>query len=159
LAQRRNRERDGIETIVQVATKSSVLDLALEVAVRGGDKTHVDRKRLHSSYAEHFALLDRAKELRLRGARELPHLVEKPSASERGLEEPRLRAIGAGECALLVSEELRLDQALGERGAVETEEHAASAPGPVMDRFCNDLFADAGLPEQKDRYGSGSDTI
>jgi len=57
-------------------------------------------------------------ELGLEPQRHLPDLVEKERALIGGLELPRLLPIRARECALLVTEQLRLEQLTGKRGAV-----------------------------------------
>src|SRR5262249_49564017 len=98
-----------------------------------------------------LALLDRAKQLRLRSEWELSHLVEEDRSSARSFEKTRLRLIGAGECALLEAEELRLDDRLGECRAVDLDERAVAPLRTRVDRFGDHLFADSGLAEKKHR--------
>src|SRR5256714_12428238 len=60
-----------------------------------------------------------------------------------------LPRVGAGERALLVSEELRIRQRLRERGAVETDERPPGARTPQVKLFDDDLLSDAGLPQNE----------
>src|SRR6202008_933278 len=52
---------------------------------------------------------------------------------------------GAGEGALLVAEELALEQRVGQRGAVDGDERLAPARGEVVDGLGDELLAGAAL--------------
>ena len=75
-----------------------------------------------------------------------------PSASSK---RPLRWAIGAGERALLVAEELALDERVGQRGAVELDEGPGPARAQVVDRVGDELLADAGLALQEDGARGG----
>src|SRR5262249_46324873 len=66
------------------------------------------------------------------------------------LEQARLGLHGPGEGALLVPEQLALEQALGKRSAVETQERLAMARRVAMDDLGEDLLAAARLAEEQD---------
>ena len=88
---------------------------------------HVDLDRLVAADALERALLQDAQELDLRRRRDLADLVEEERAAVGLLEAPGAPPIGAGEGALLVAEELALEERLGERGAVERDERRLGA--------------------------------
>ena len=57
LAQGRHRDRKDIEAIVEIASERSVLDHALEVAVRRGDDPHIHALGPGAAKAFELALL------------------------------------------------------------------------------------------------------
>ena len=67
----------------------------------------------------------------------------------RRLEEPGTRDHRAAECAAFVSEELSLEDRLGERRAVQLQERLVRAPRATMDGVGEDLLADARLAEHE----------
>ena len=75
------------------------------------------------------AVLEHAEELHLRGDGHLRDLVEEERAAVRGLESAVALLGGAGERALLVAEELGLEEGLGERGAVDGDERLLRRAG------------------------------
>src|SRR5437899_3102280 len=88
--------------------------------------------------------------------RHLPDLVEKERALIGGLELPRLLPIRARECALLVTEQLRLEQLTGKRGAVNLQELAMGARRRLVDRPGHHFLADSTLtPQQQRGVGGG----
>ena len=72
------------------------------------------------------------------------------------LEPPLLARLGAGERALLVAEQLRLDQAVGQRRAAHLDERLLRAQRAVVDRVRDQLLAGARLAaDQRGRVGAG----
>ena len=90
-----------------------------ERPVGGRDDAHVHGARRVLAHAPHLALLQHAQQLGLRARRQLGHLVEEQRAAVGVLEQPGARADGAGEGAARVTEQLGLDQVVGQRGAVD----------------------------------------
>ena len=82
-------------------------------------------ERLGPADALEFPLLEDAEQLGLRRSGQLADLVEEDRAAGGALEPAGPLAVGAGEGASLVAEELALDQALGQRAAVDPDERAA----------------------------------
>ena len=74
-----------------------------------------------------LALLQHAQQLGLHRRRDVADLVEEQRAAVGELEAAELALDGAGERALLVAEQLALEQRLGERAAVDLDERAARA--------------------------------
>ena len=77
--------------------------------------------RLHGLRLEH------AQELRLRRERQLAELVEEQRAAARLDERALAIAVGAGERAADVAEQVRVDQVLGDRAAIDDDERALRA--------------------------------
>ncbi len=97
-----------------------------------------------------LALLEHAQQLGLEVGRHLANLVEQQRAPLRHLEQPFLVRLRAGEGPLLVAEQLRLDQVLGDGGAVDLDERALGALAVVVDRVGDELLAGAVLPLDED---------
>ena len=69
---------------------------------------------------------------------------------------PGLRVAGAGERALLVAEQLRLEQRLGNRRAVDGHERTVGARAQRVQRAGEQLLAGAALAfEEHGRVGGG----
>src|SRR5436305_10744408 len=121
LTQRRQVQRDDVESIVKIRTEAARLDLFLEIAVGRGDEPRVDRNGLGGADGNHFAVLQNAKQLYLsRRGRLTDFIEEERSRGGRG-EEAFLVFHGAGERSLHVPEQFALEQSFGERAAVDGE--------------------------------------
>ena len=107
------------------------------------------RTRAVAADALELALLQHAQELRLQLERELADLVEEERAAVGELEAPVRRCSRAGEGALLVAEELALDERRRERRAVDRDERPAAARARLVDRARDELLAGAGLAEEQ----------
>ena len=92
-----------------------------------------------------LALLQHPQELRLRGQAHLGDLVEEQHAARRELHLAGLRLVRAREGAAFVAEQLRLEQLLGQRGAIQCHERPALARGRRMDEPRHDFLAGARL--------------
>src|SRR5581483_1733890 len=140
LAQRGQVHGHDVQTVVEVGPEAAVLDREREVAVRGRDDADVDGDGLRAPDAEELAVLEDAEELRLRSRAHLADLVEEERPLVRQLELAELLRVGVREGALLVSEELALEERLGDRGAVERDERAVGARALVVDRLRDQLL-------------------
>src|SRR5207247_2534496 len=104
------------------------------------DDARVDRVRLAAADAQDLALLQRAQELHLDVRRDLGDLVEEERAAVGALEAAGARRDGAREGALLVAEELALEDTLGEGLHVDGDERAADALAPVVEQAGDQLL-------------------
>ena len=170
------REGDHVEPVVEVLAEAARRDLLLEILVRRGDHAHVDLDRLGSADALEAVLLEDAQDLRLRHQAHVGDLVEEDRAAVGQLELAPLLGERAGEGALLVTEELRLDQLLRQRGAVHLHERALAASALEVDLARDELLARAVLAgdqhpgvggprhldlllEAHDRFGAAEDLV
>src|SRR5205823_13508663 len=75
----------------------------------------------------------------------LADFVEKHGAAVRLPQEPRVVAIRARETAARVAEELRLEQRVGDAGAVDRHERSLAPAAAAVNQPRDDLLADARL--------------
>src|SRR5262249_33951304 len=135
LAKGRDLQRDHVEAIEEVLAEAALVDELAQAAVGRGDDAHVDVKRLVAPYPLERTLLEKSQQLDLRGGGDLAHLVEE-ERSLVGLFEPPLAARdGSGEGAPLVPEQLALQKALGQSGAVEADQGELGAGARAVDRL------------------------
>ncbi len=156
-AQRRHGDREDVEPVEKVRPELAGSRAAAEVAVRCRDQPHVGAQRARAANTLELLLLEHAQELRLRLERELADLVEEDAAAVGELEPPAPLLGRAGEGALLVAEELALDQLARQRRAVHRHERPLAARAAVVDRARDELLAGAGLAEDQHRAVGGRD--
>src|SRR6185503_4189984 len=122
LAQRWQRERQRAHAEVQVAPKTVLPLQQREVVVRGHDQPDVDLAVAQVAQASKAPLLEDLQQLRLHLQVEVPDLVQEHAAAVRDLEQARLAERGARERALLVAEQLALEQLPRQARAVQVDE-------------------------------------
>src|SRR5262249_26057000 len=118
LAQRRQLDRHHLEAEVEVLAKLPLGDRRLQVAVRRRQQADVDLDWLVGADAVDLLVLQDTQQLRLQRQRHVANLVQEQRAAAGVLEAPFAHALGAREAAWLVAEQLVLQQALVEGGAV-----------------------------------------
>ncbi len=146
--QRRQMDGKRAQPVVEVLAEVTARDERAQVPMRRRDDARRERLLDLGADRAHAVLLEHAEEPRLRIRRELGHLVEEDRAVLRRPKKPDARTFGAGEGALLVSEELRLEQCGRERSAVDRDERTAPL-GEPMDRASDELLPGARLPEYR----------
>ena len=137
--------------MVEVAAEATSADFGAHIAIGGGDHARVGHTALGFAYALVLALLQHAQQLRLQLERQLADLIEKQRRVLRVLEIAGARRRGAGERALCISKQGRLDQVRRYRGAVEHEEWACGALTHHVQRLRDQLLAAAGFALDQDR--------
>ena len=118
-AQRRQSDREDAEPVEQVGTELALAGPAFQVAVGGRDQPHVGPDRFAAADALEGLVLQHAQQLGLHRQRHVADLVEEQRAAAALLELADPAAVGAGEGALLVAEQLAFQQVLGDGGAVD----------------------------------------
>ena len=147
-------DREDRQPEVQVLAILTRRDRGLEVAVRRRHDADVHLQRHGAADAFEALLLQRAQDLRLQRQRQVADFVEEQRAAVRELELARLPRRRAGERALLVTEELGLEQRLGNRGAVDGDERSVGARAQHVQRAREQLLARAALAfDQHGRVG------
>ena len=151
LAQRRHLDRHDVQPVVEVLAELAGLDHRRQVAVGGGDQPHVDLDRPRAAEPLELVLLQDAQDLGLRVGAHVADFVEEQRAAVGLLEAADALLVGAGERALLVTEQLGLEQVLLQRRAVHLDEVARRAMRVVVDRAGDELLAGAGLAADQHR--------
>ena len=126
------------------------------VAVKHAD---VDRLGAVLADAHDHLLLQHAQELDLQVERHLADLVEEDGAAVGRVELARLVGDGAGERALDVTEQLRLEQVLGNGAAVDGDERPLGARRAAVHLARDELLAGAGLAGDEHRDVGGGDLL
>jgi hypothetical protein len=151
-AQRRQRDCADLEPVVEVLAKLARAYHRGEIAMGRGHQPHVDPARRRLAEPADFSLLQDAQEIALRYRRQVADLVEEDRAAMRRLEDSGARPIGAGEGAAGVSEEVRKQQRLGERGAVHRHPGRAGTAAHAAQLAGGELLAAAALAEKEHRH-------
>ena len=121
-AQRRDREADDVEAVEEVFAEAAGADGVFEVGVGGGDDADVDGQRAGFTERGDLAGFEEAEQLGLEVEAELADFVEEQGAVAGGADQAELIAVGAGEGAAAVAEQLALEQVARDGGAVEGDE-------------------------------------
>ena len=127
-AQRRQVEGHHVQSVVEVLTKLSGAHLCCQVDVGRRHDTDVRRDRTITANSLETPFLQHPQQARLHTRVGDTHLVDEQSATARLLEPPEALAHGTGESTFLMTEQLRLENTLGERGAVDFDKGAVGAP-------------------------------
>src|SRR5215472_5185517 len=105
-AKRRNEDGHDVDAKVKIFAKVAFANGVFEVLVRCGDEAEIDFARGAAAEALHRTFLKDTQEFALQAGIESGDLVEKERAGVGQLDHSGLGGIRAGECALLVAEEL-----------------------------------------------------
>ena len=109
--------------------------------------------------ALNFASLEEPQQQALHPQSHLADFIEEHRAHVRRLELAGLVAIGAGKAALHVAEQLRLEQRLGQAGAIDRRERHVCARAAVMNAARDNLLADAALAGDQNLRIAAGDAI
>src|SRR5262252_6624385 len=137
--QRRQIDRDDVQTEEEIVAEVAVGHGARQVAVGGGDDAHVDANVLFPSEAGELAVLQDLEELSLQRKAHVPDFIEEHRPLVRELELARFLVNGASKGAALEAEQLRLEQLARKRGAVDLHERPI-APGRRAVQRAGDQF-------------------
>src|SRR6266851_3754218 len=152
VAQRRQLQRDDMQSIEEVLAELAPHHRLAQVLVGGGDDAQVDFLRPRPAHRHEGAFLKDAQQLHLHGRRHVGHLVEEERPAVGHLEEAGLVARRAGERALDVPEELALQQLVVQRRAVLRHELLVLARAVEVERAGDQLLAGAVLAMHQDRH-------
>src|SRR5215208_4826658 len=90
LAKRRHIDRQHIDSVIKIVTKATVRHHRTQVAIRGGNHTHVNTDLVCTTNTPDLSLLKRTQELRLHADVELPNLIEEQRPAIRDLKQALL---------------------------------------------------------------------
>jgi hypothetical protein len=145
-------DREHVEPVQQVLAQLARLHRFQRVAVGRRDHAHVGLQHLRGAHAHEGARLQHAQQLDLQVQRHLGDLVQEQRASARALEKALVLAVRAREAALLVAEDLRLDQVRRDRPAVDRQERLGAPARQVVHRARDHLLAAAALARDEHRH-------
>jgi hypothetical protein len=145
LAQRRQMQREHREAIHQVFAQLPVRNRLGDVAIGRGDDADVRLDFLRAADAIEAAGFEHAQQPRLHVERHLGDFIEEQRAAGGALEDAGVRARRAREAALLVTEQLGLDQRSGNRAAVDCDHRSLRAMAQNVNAFGDQLFAGPAL--------------
>src|SRR5262249_22421784 len=155
LAQGRYRDRQDIEPVVEIIAQRAVLQRLKRILVGGRHDPPVVVGLALSDKASYVPLLEDAQNLRLGTGLHLRHLVEEQGAAVSELETALAALDRAREGALLVAEDLALQQSLGNGRAVDGHERALPARRQRMHRSGNELLPRSALAGDQERCVRG----
>ena len=119
----RNVQVDDSQPIQQILPKLPGCNHVAQVPVRRRDDADIDpRLRPIGADRLNFAILEKPQEERLHAQAHLADFVQEQRAAMRELQLSRLVAVRAGEAALDMSEELRLEERFREAGTIHRDE-------------------------------------
>src|SRR5207302_2619373 len=157
LPQRRDRDREDVQPVVEVASEGPGRDHLLEVAVRRGDDAHVDLLRARTPEALELLLLQHAQELWLELGRNVADLVEEQRASVCQLEPPHALRDRTAERAPLVTEQLALEETRRDGRTVELHERPLAALAQLVNGARDELLAGPRFaPDENGRIRRGN---
>ena len=142
VAQRRHPDVDDVQPVVEILAERLVGNALDQDAIGRGDDAHVDaRLDLIGADALNFAGLEESEQQALHARARLADFVHEDGAAVRLLERTEPIAVGAGEAAPDVTEELGLEQRLRKRRAVDRDERRAAARAAGVNEARDDFLA------------------
>ena len=150
--QGRDGQLDDVDAKEEVLAKPALLDGLFQVPVGRRHDANVDRHLLRAAHGPHGPLLKHAQQLRLQRHGHVADLIEEERPPRRLLEQTRARLLRIRECPAHVAEELRLEQRLRDRGAVDRHERPTGSAAARVKSARHELLARAALPCNQDGH-------
>src|SRR5581483_5474982 len=158
-AQGRHANREYTEAVEEIATELTIGDELVQVAIGGGDESHVHVHGLVAAQPLELLLLENAQELGLEFERNVADFVEEQGAAVGEFEPSEFTGHRAGEGAPLVAKEFAFDKAHGNGAAVHLDEGPALRGTETMEGTGHQFFSGARLAFDEDRRAGGSDNL
>ena len=151
LAQRWDADREHVQAVEQVLAEAFLADHAAQIAVGGRDHAHVGLEHTLVADAPEARLLEHAQQAGLELERHVADLVQEQRAALGQFEGAAAVAMGPGEGAAHVPEQLALDELGRNRAAIHHLERSARAFAQLVNRARRELLARARLADEHDR--------
>jgi hypothetical protein len=148
-AEWRQRNGENVQTIQQILAEGASSHGLLEEGVCCRDDATPDREFFGAAEQTHAARLEHPQKLGLERHRQVVDLVEKERAFTRELEQSTFAPSRVGESTTLMTEQLRLQQRLWNRGAVHRHERLLRGRSGIVNSAREQLLAGAGLAKQQ----------
>ena len=117
----------------EIGTEASLGDELAKALIAGRNDTDVHGDVFRAANATDAVVFQHGQQLGLDGQGQTAEFVEEQGAPVGRLEKPDASAAGIGECPLLVAEEFRLGQMLGNRRAIDLHPRPVSPRTFAMD--------------------------
>ena len=143
IAQRRQADLDGVQAEEQILAEAALGDFGVEVGIGRGEDADVHAARLRGADALELAGLERAQQLGLQVLRDVGDLVEEQRAAVGHFEAADAVALGVGERALDVAEQLAFEDALGQAAGVHRDQRTRGAQRDGVQRLRDQSLAGA----------------
>src|SRR5256886_9791691 len=150
-------DRDYGQPVIQILADPPLFDRFVQVAVGGGDEPHVNRDGAGPAQPLDLTLLCGTQDLRLQREAHVDDFIEKHRAARRLLEAANFAGDRAGERALLMPEQLALEQVLRNRRAVDRDERSGRLGAVQVDGAGYDLLPRPRLALDEDGRVAPSD--
>ena len=149
LSQRRQLYRDDVEPVKQILAERPLRDQGLQISIRRSDQPHIDLDLNAATNALDLALLQDAQKFDLHIEGNFGQFVEKQSAAVGLLKAASAPGVRPGKGTFFVPEQLALDQALVEGGAVDGDKGVVGAGACFVYCARHQLLASARLTSQQ----------
>ena len=151
LAQRRHTNAHDVEAIEQILPKAALGDFRSQVAIRGAHHPDVHLATEGRADTPDLLLLKDSQQLRLGTRREIGNLVEEQRAAVGLFDEAGAIGHRARERTFHVAKQLRLEQFVRQRRAVDVAESPLAPRAQVMQRARHEFFTRSALAFNEDR--------
>lgn len=145
LAQGRQADRHDVQAEEQILAEEALVDELAQVAVRRRDDAHVRFHGHAPADGRVLSLLQHAQESRLRLQRHVADFIEEERTAFSLLEPSDAAPGRAGERALLMAEQIGLDQLARDRRHVDGDERTVPALAVIVQRAGDEFLARAAL--------------
>ena len=155
MTERRHLDVHHVDAVEEVFPKRILLHALLQVGVGRAQDAHVSGEVFHTAQPPELSALQKGQQLRLERHAHRVDFVEEKGPPIGHLDQPFLRIAGIGEGPLLVPKQLRLQEIVGEGGAVDVGELMLGARRVVVKRLRGQVFPRSRLPREQHRRVGG----
>ena len=151
LTQCRQAQADHIQAVVQVFAEHAFLDALLQVLVGRSDHAHIGFDSAVATHAVEMAIRQDAQQTGLQIERHVPDFIEEQGATVGLLKASATRCLRTGEGSTLMTEQLALQQILGDGCRVNGHKGLVGAGRVLVQRVRYQFLARARLT--RDQHG------
>ena len=152
--QRRNRQGDDLQPVVEIFPERALRDRLLQVAVRRREQPEVHVDVAAAADPHDLPLLKHAQQLHLEFRNQLADLVQEQGPAGGELQLADLAPDGSGEGPLLVAEQLALQDLVRDRAAIQGQEALLPAGAGVVQGLGDEFLPGAALAQ--DEHGGAA---
>ena len=128
-------DQKDVEPVVEVLTEGARLHRGGEIPMSRRDDPDADADRLRAAHPNELPFLQHPQQLDLKLERQIADLIEEERPALGQLEPPNFPNVRAGEHPAFVTEQLALDQATGDRAAIERDQRLVGSGALPVNRL------------------------